>query len=123
MSARADRIGRRPAAILAADAAGYSNLIEADEGGHGGPAQGAARRGHPVSNISTKDLNDAVVEHHRVLGVERANLKEQHRNVYDCLVAQWNEWNATMLPLDPQSLTGGFTGDQLADHFGVKAKP
>jgi len=25
-----------------------------------------------------------------------------------------------MLPLDPPSFTGGFTGAQLADHFGVK---
>jgi arylsulfatase A-like enzyme len=53
--------------------------------------------------------------------MERANLKERHRDVYDRLVAQWNEWNATMLPLDPQSYTGGFTGAELADHFGVKA--
>jgi arylsulfatase A-like enzyme len=53
--------------------------------------------------------------------MERANLKERHRDVYDRLVAQWNEWNATMLPLDPQTNTGGFTGAELADHFGVKA--
>jgi arylsulfatase A-like enzyme len=53
--------------------------------------------------------------------MERANLKDRHRDVYDRLVAQWKEWNATMLPLDPQSFTGGFTGEQLADHFGVKA--
>ena len=25
-----------------------------------------------------------------------------------------------MLPLDPQSFTGGFTGAELADHFGVR---
>jgi hypothetical protein len=25
-----------------------------------------------------------------------------------------------MLPLDPQSFTAGFTGAQLADHFGVR---
>ena len=53
--------------------------------------------------------------------MERANLKERHRDVYDRLVAQWNEWNATMLPLDPVSFSGGFTGAELADHFGVKA--
>jgi arylsulfatase A-like enzyme len=53
--------------------------------------------------------------------MERANLKERHRDVFDPLVAQWNEWNATMLPLDPQSFTLGFTGAELADHFGVKA--
>ena len=32
--------------------------------------------------------------------MERANLKERHKDVYDRLVAQWYEWNATMLPLD-----------------------
>ena len=53
--------------------------------------------------------------------MERANLKDRYRDVYDHLVAQWNEWDATMLPLDPQSFTLGFTGEQLADHYGVKA--
>ena len=53
--------------------------------------------------------------------MERANLKDRHREIYDRLVAQWNEWNATMLPLDPQSFTLGFTGAEFADHFGVKA--
>jgi arylsulfatase A-like enzyme len=53
--------------------------------------------------------------------MERANLKERHKNVYDRLVSEWRDWNATMLPLDPQSFTVGFTGEQLADHFGVKA--
>jgi arylsulfatase A-like enzyme len=53
--------------------------------------------------------------------MERANLKERHQDVYARLVAQWNDWNAGMLPLDPQSFTAGFTGEQLADHFGVKA--
>jgi arylsulfatase A-like enzyme len=52
--------------------------------------------------------------------MERANLKDRHKDVYDRLVGQWDEWNATMLPLDPQSFTGGFTGAQLADHFGVR---
>jgi arylsulfatase A-like enzyme len=53
--------------------------------------------------------------------MERANLKERHREVYDRLVAQWCEWDATMLPLDPQSFTLGFTGAELADHFGVQS--
>jgi arylsulfatase A-like enzyme len=52
--------------------------------------------------------------------MERANLKERHKDVYDRLVAQWKEWDATMMPLDPQSFTAGFTGAQLADHFGIK---
>ena len=53
--------------------------------------------------------------------MERANLKERRRDVYDRLVAQWNEWNAIMLPLDPQSFSRGFTSAELADHFGAKA--
>jgi len=53
--------------------------------------------------------------------MERANLKDRYRDVYDHLETQWNEWDATMLPLDPQSFTLGFTGEQLADHYGVKA--
>jgi len=54
--------------------------------------------------------------------MERANLKARHSEVHERLVAQWNEWNATMLPLDPQSFTLGFTGAELADHFGVSAR-
>jgi hypothetical protein len=49
--------------------------------------------------------------------MERANLKERLRDVYEQLVAEWNRWNATMLPPDSES----FTGAQLADHFGMKA--
>jgi len=52
--------------------------------------------------------------------MERANLRDRHRDVYERLVAEWSEWNATMLPLDPQSFTLGFTGAELADHFGVR---
>jgi hypothetical protein len=29
------------------------------------------------------------------------------------------KWNATMLPLDPQSFTLDFTGAEPADHFSV----
>ena len=50
--------------------------------------------------------------------MERANLKERQEEVYNRLVAEWNEWNSAMLPLDPQSFTAGFTGAELADHFG-----
>jgi arylsulfatase A-like enzyme len=53
--------------------------------------------------------------------LERANLKDRHKGVYDRLVAEWNEWNSNMLALDPQGFTAGFTGAELADHFGVEA--
>ena len=52
--------------------------------------------------------------------MERANLKERRKDVYERLVKEWNEWNATMLPIVADSSTGGFKGSQLADHFGVE---
>jgi arylsulfatase A-like enzyme len=55
--------------------------------------------------------------------MERGNLKERRKDVYERLVADWNAWNATMLPIDPLSYTNGFTGAQLPDHFGVKPTP
>ena len=52
--------------------------------------------------------------------LERANLKARHKDIYDRLVADYAAWNATMLPFDPKSATAGFTGRELADHFGVE---
>jgi arylsulfatase A-like enzyme len=52
--------------------------------------------------------------------MERANLKERQKDVYDRLVAKWLEWNATMLPEVDESATGNFTGAQLADHIGTQ---
>jgi arylsulfatase A-like enzyme len=54
--------------------------------------------------------------------LERANLKLREPEVYRRLVAEYEAWNATMLPLDPQSSTAGFTGAQLADHYGSPPK-
>jgi arylsulfatase A-like enzyme len=51
--------------------------------------------------------------------MERANLKERHKDVYDRIVAEWHRWNATMLPEVDASSTSNFTGDQLADHIGT----
>ena len=51
--------------------------------------------------------------------LERANLKDRQPDVYKRMLAEYNAWNATMLPLDPETNTDGFTGSQLADHFGV----
>jgi arylsulfatase A-like enzyme len=52
--------------------------------------------------------------------LERANLKDREPEVYRRLVSDYENWNATMLPLDPASNTASFTADQLADHFGNK---
>jgi len=51
--------------------------------------------------------------------MERANLKERHRDVYNRMLAEWHEWNATMLPEIDASSTSNFTGDELADHIGT----
>jgi arylsulfatase A-like enzyme len=55
--------------------------------------------------------------------LERANLKERRRDVYERLAAAWQVWDRTMLPLDPGSYTLGFSGAELADHFGAPPAP
>ena len=50
---------------------------------------------------------------------ERANLKERLPEIYRRLVADYQKWNQTMLALDPTAHTNGFSGDQLADHYGI----
>ena len=52
--------------------------------------------------------------------MERANLKERQKDVYDRLVTKWLTWNATMLPEIDESATGNFTGAQFADHIGTQ---
>jgi arylsulfatase A-like enzyme len=50
--------------------------------------------------------------------MERANLKERHKDVYDRLMAEWHEWNSAMLPEIDESYTDSNTGDQWPDHIG-----
>jgi arylsulfatase A-like enzyme len=52
--------------------------------------------------------------------MERANLKQRHRDIYDRLEAEWFAWNATMLPEIDESTSGNFSGDELADHIGLQ---
>jgi arylsulfatase A-like enzyme len=52
--------------------------------------------------------------------MERANLKVRRKDVYDRIVEEWHEWNATMLPEIDESTTDNFTGEQLADHIGTQ---
>jgi arylsulfatase A-like enzyme len=52
--------------------------------------------------------------------MERANLRERHRDIYTKLLAEWHEWNATMMPEVDDSYTFSFGGDTLADHIGAK---
>ncbi len=51
--------------------------------------------------------------------LERGNLKSRHPKVFERLSAHFDQWNSTMLPLDPNASTRGFTGADLADHVGV----
>jgi len=52
--------------------------------------------------------------------MERANHKEREPEMFARLSAAYADWNATMLPLDPQANSHGFSGADLADHFGVE---
>jgi len=52
--------------------------------------------------------------------MERANLRDRHRDIYDRLVGEWNEWNNGMMPEVRESYTGAVTATQLADHIGAK---
>jgi hypothetical protein len=51
--------------------------------------------------------------------LERANLKDRQPELYRRLVAEYEAWNATMLPENPEASSSGFNGAQLADHYGV----
>jgi arylsulfatase A-like enzyme len=51
---------------------------------------------------------------------ERANLKERRKDLFDRMVADWNEWNGTMLPEIPDSFGETYTAAQLADHIGSR---
>jgi arylsulfatase A-like enzyme len=52
--------------------------------------------------------------------LERANLKERKKDVYQRLAREWYEWNSSMLPEIKESYTAAFDGKLLADHFGAK---
>ncbi|WP_226018830.1 sulfatase [Novosphingobium sp. FKTRR1] len=78
--------------------------------------QQAARRGQwkYLKINSNTFLFDVVAD-----SQERANLKEREPGIFHELASAWSAWDRTMLPLDPQSYTHGFTGKELADHYGV----
>ena len=52
--------------------------------------------------------------------MERANLKVRQRDIYDRLAAEWQEWNATMLPEIDDSNSGSISGGEWADHVGAQ---
>jgi arylsulfatase A-like enzyme len=50
--------------------------------------------------------------------LERANLKDRQPEVYQRMVAEYEAWNATMLPENPRSYSEKILGAQWADHYG-----
>ena len=54
--------------------------------------------------------------------LERANLKDRQPEVYRRLVADYEAWNATMLPEDPQASSSTFTAPNYADHYGNRPR-
>jgi arylsulfatase A-like enzyme len=50
--------------------------------------------------------------------MERGNLKDLHKDVYNALAKKWFDWNATMLPEVAESNTGGNDANRWADHIG-----
>ena len=55
--------------------------------------------------------------------LERANLRNRRRDLFERMEKQYAAWDATMLPEDPQANSSVFTGSELADHFGVPVEP
>ena len=51
--------------------------------------------------------------------LERGNLKDRMPEKFASLKSMYDAWNTGMLPLDPESYTGGYTGENMADRFGV----
>src|SRR6185369_16559331 len=54
--------------------------------------------------------------------MERGNLKERHKDIYDRIVAEWEAWNTSMLPEVAESFTESYTGAQLGDHYGAQKR-
>jgi len=52
--------------------------------------------------------------------MERANLKLREPAKYAELKAAYDLWESQMLPLSPEVQSHGFTGADLADHYGAK---
>lgn len=51
--------------------------------------------------------------------MERADLKGREPARFAAMQAAWNAWNATMLPIDPESTSHGFDADSMAERYGI----
>ena len=54
--------------------------------------------------------------------LERANMKERRPDIFDSLKAKYAAWEAQMLPLDMEAASSGFSGSDMADHFGASQR-
>ena len=52
--------------------------------------------------------------------LKRAIFKQRNAATHRRLAAEYEAWNATMLPEDPAAYTHAFYADELADHYGNK---
>lgn len=52
--------------------------------------------------------------------MERANWRERVPDIFQRMVAEYRAWEASMLPLDPESFSNGPNARQLADRVGVE---
>ncbi len=55
--------------------------------------------------------------------MERANLRERHRDVFDRLAREWEQWNAGMLAEVPESPTAEWSASDVPDRYRVPPKP
>jgi arylsulfatase A-like enzyme len=55
--------------------------------------------------------------------MERANLKDIHRDRFQAMQARYDAWNATMLPLDPGTQLFPHSSDIWSDRMGVEPVP
>lgn len=51
--------------------------------------------------------------------MERANLAAREPQRFQALKASWTDWNATMLPIDPDSDSHGWDGKTMADRYTI----
>jgi arylsulfatase A-like enzyme len=55
--------------------------------------------------------------------LERANLKDKQPDVFKRMAAEYEQWQAAMLPEDPNAFSYGFHPEQLADHYSPQRLP
>jgi hypothetical protein len=55
--------------------------------------------------------------------LERANLRERHREVFERLKSEWDQWNAAMLPELPESSAAPPSGSDEPDRYGTSPPP